>query len=143
MPYREKIAWLSLFAIVVAFGPYFVIASMNTPSGMEDVPDLQFLLRYTLAAAAQLMILGVGHVLLRRTAPEDAGQPADERDRAIERRSMQIAYYVLMAGTVIVGMIMPFEAAGYEIVNAALAAIVLSMLVQHGLVVAGYRRSAA
>ncbi len=30
MPYREKTAWLSLLAMVVAFGPYFLIAAAHS-----------------------------------------------------------------------------------------------------------------
>ena len=138
MPHREKVAWLSLLALAVTYGPYFVLTALDPPDG--TMPDLDQLTRFGVTTVAQMLILGAGHLLLRLRAPEDARQPADERDRAIERRSRRIAYYVLIAGTVLAGVVMPFFASGWTIVNTALAAIVVAELVHYGSTVRSYRR---
>jgi hypothetical protein len=87
-----------------------------------------------------MLILGAGHLYLRRGAPEDARTPPDERDRAIMSRSISFAYYVLIAGMILVGCVMPFNFNGWSIVNAALAMIVAAEVVHYGVVVFSYRR---
>jgi hypothetical protein len=140
MPYREKIAWLSLIAMAVTFGPYFVIVSL-TPS-VGALPDLKKLGLFAVTAVAQMLILGVGHLYLRRKSPQEARTPADERDRAIMHRSVSSAYGVLIAGMMIVGCIMPFYSRGWTIINAALFMIVAAEVVHYGVVAWNYRRQA-
>src|SRR5271170_2678976 len=104
MPYREKTAWLSLIAMVVAFGPYFtIVASLHR----EPLPNLRQLGLFAVAAIVQMLILGLGHLYLGRRSPEEARTPPDERDRAIIRRSISSAYYLLIAGMILVGCVMP------------------------------------
>jgi len=88
----------------------------------------------------RLLILGAGTLAIRAASPMDARAPADERDRAIAGRSAAIAYYVMMTGMVLVGMVMPFTARGWAIVNAALLAIVIAELARCGTIIASYRR---
>lgn len=141
MPYREKTAWLALIAMGTAFAPYFaLLASGMVPAG--PMPDLRQLALYAGVAAIQVLVLGLGHWYLRRSAPADARVPPDERDRAIMAHSTRIAYYILMAGMILVGIVMPFEADGWRIVHAAIFWIVVAQLVQNGIVVFAYRRQA-
>ena len=64
----------------------------------------------------------------------------DERDRLIDLRASAIAYYVLMAGMIVVGCVMPFQHTGWDIAHAALRAIAIAEIVHSGLVVMWYRR---
>ncbi|WP_019676143.1 hypothetical protein [Arsukibacterium perlucidum] len=142
MPYREKVAWLSMLAMLFTFGPYFtLVASGYFPE--KPLPDLRQLAGYAITAAVQVTILVIGHIVLRRNNRLDSKVPADERDIAIKQRSVSAAYYVLITGMILVGVIMPFTSSGWEIVNSALFMIVLAELVQFGMVVVGYRRQAA
>jgi hypothetical protein len=139
MPYREKIAWLSLLAMVVTFGPYFtIIAARALPS--EPMPDLRQLGLFGVTAIVQMLILGVGHLYLGRKSPQEAHSPPDERDRAIMRRSVSSAYYVLIAGMILVGCVMPFKSSGWTIINAALVMIITAEVVHYGVIVLSYRR---
>ncbi len=139
MPYREKIAWLSLVAIVVAFGPYFSIVALSPPP--DDVlPNLGQLGLLGTATLLQVLILGIGHFSLRRLSPQDALLPLDERDRAIEHRSFRFAYYVLIGGMIVVGCVMPFDSTGWSIVNSAVLMIIAAELVHFGFVAYSYRR---
>jgi len=96
MPYREKTAWLSLLAMISTFGPYFtMIATRSLPS--EPMPNLRQLGLLAVTAIAQMLILGVGHLYLRRGSAQEARMPLDERDQAIARRSVSSAYSVLIA----------------------------------------------
>ena len=141
MPYREKIAWLSLIAMAVTFGPYFVEASFD-PFRDAAAPNLPQMGLFAAATLTQALILVIGRLYLRSRSPEDARMPADERDLAIERRSIYAAYFMLMAGMIMVGCIMPFSAAGWKLVNAAVFMIVAAEVVHYGVVALSYRRQA-
>jgi len=137
MPYREKTAWLALIAIAVTYGPYFTLSAIFQP---VDVPNLPQLGLFAATTISQLIILGVGHIYLGMKAPQDRRMPPDERDQAIQRRSFQSAYYVLMMGMIVVGGIMPFTEHGWTIVNAAIMIMVISEVVQYSVTVISYRR---
>jgi hypothetical protein len=140
MPYREKTAWLSLIAMAVTFGPYFAIVA--TGSHSEALPNLRQLGLFAIAAIAQMLVLGIGHLHLSRESRQEALTPPDERDRAIMRRSISSAYYVLIAGMILVGCVMPFHSTGWTIINAALLMIVAAEVVHYGVVALSYRRQA-
>ena len=137
MSHRERVAWLSLVAMAVTFGPYFVVVALL--ADQSGLPNLRLLVLFGAAALTQAVILAVGHVYLRRKAPLDARTPPDERDRAIDRRSVVLAYYVLLVGMVVVGVVMPFNASGWQIVNAALLAVATAEVVHYVSAVASYR----
>jgi len=137
VPYREKTAWLSLIAMAVTFGPYFIIMAVEARPGA--LPGLRQLGLFAAAAILQALILGLGHLYLRRSSPEDARIPPDERDRAILNRSLRFAYSVLMVGMIVVGCVMPFNSSGWAIINAALLAIIAAEVVHHGVIVSSYR----
>jgi hypothetical protein len=141
-PFREKTAWLALIAMVVAFGPYFAIVAASVLP-RETLPDVRELVLFGVAAVAMAIIQGIGYLYLSRVSPEEARTPPDERDLAIMRRAMSVAYYVLIAGVIEVGVIMPFNSSGWVIINAALFAIVVAELVRNSVIVFSYRRQAA
>jgi len=103
------------------------------------IPQLEL---YTIAVAVQLLVLAAGYWFLRRQSPSDAAMPPDERDVAIAHLSTTDAYYVLMAGTIVVGCIMPFSNRGFAIVNAAFFAIIVAQVVRYSVAAASYRRQA-
>ena len=138
MSYREKVAWLSLLAIVLTYGPYFTLVFVDPPG---PLPDLGQLKRFGITAISQMILLLCGRLALRLHSPEDAREPADERDRAIERRSQRIGYFVLIGGAVWGGVLMPFLATGWTIVNHMLAAITLSEVIAYAVAIHSYRTS--
>ena len=62
---------------------------------------------------------------------------------ASEVRGTQAGYYLLMAGMIVVGGIMPFTHEGWDIVNAAIGAIVAAEVLNGLGTGVGYRRAAA
>ncbi len=141
MPYREKIAWLSLFAIAVTYGPYFAWVAMD-PAPNAPLPNFRLLTAFAIAAGIQAVIQIVGRLFLRLSSGEDARMPGDERDMIIERRSVGAAYYVLMTGMIVVGCVMPFTSVGWSLVNTAIAMITIAELFHYGIAVVSYRRQA-
>jgi hypothetical protein len=138
MCHRERVAWLSLGAMLCSYGPYFVVMTQSPPD--QPLPDLGAMAKFAAASLAHALLLCAGHLWLRLRHPDDALQPADERDRAIDRCALAAAYYVLIAGVIATGCVLPFLATGWQLVNAAVSAIVLAELVHYATAVVCYRR---
>ena len=137
MPFREKLAWLTLIALTVSYAAYFAVAYSGS---IEGLPNLRLLAVYAAAMALQLVILGVGRLVISASSGKEAKAKPDERDRAIANRAGSRAYLVMMAGLVFTGIYLPFVQAGWEIVHAALITFIVSEFVRCAVVVASYRR---
>jgi hypothetical protein len=142
MSYREKIAWLSLTAMAVAYVPYFLLVS-RAPASWEPFPHLHPLGLFAGVSILRVVILGAGYLYLRLSSTLVERPPLDERDRAIEHRSISAAYHVLMAGMILVGCFMPFNSREWTIVNAAIFWIVAAEVVRYGVAAATYRVQAS
>ena len=138
MAFREKIAWLALGTMLVAYTVYFTVVGPNAGFGEARMIDIVW--SFGLVATAQAVAMIVGTIAISVTATKEANPPADERDRAIARRGSTIGYYVLIVGMIIVGVVMPFSEAPWKIVNAALLAIVLAEVTHQAVVLLSYRR---
>ncbi|HWS39966.1 MAG TPA: hypothetical protein VN247_01595 [Arenimonas sp.] len=138
MSYREKVAWLSLLAMLLVFIPYFTWASLNPPGA--EIPNFRQMGIYAVASLSWAAILGIGHLLLRWKSSDEAKLPLDERDIAIAHKSRGYAYGVLIAGMILVGGIMPFTNGGWEIVNTMVFMIVLAECISDANIIRNYRR---
>ena len=138
MAFREKIAWLTLGTMLVAYGVYFGI--VGPAAGFGERRMLDIIWSFGLVAAAHGVAMIVGAIAIAVTAIEGGAGPADERDRAIARRGATIGYYVLIVGMILVGVVMPFSEPPWKIVNTALLAIVLAEMVHQAVVLLSYRR---
>jgi len=95
---------------------------------------------FAVTVVVHVLVLGIGHAWLALASPEEARAEADERDRAVELRSMKIAYLVLITGVILVGVVMPFSSSGWKLINSAIGAIVIAEISHYGFVVWSYRR---
>lgn len=138
MPYREKVAWLSLLTMLAVFIPYFTWSALHPPG--PEIPNLGQMALYAVSSLSWAALLGVGHLVLRRSAPDEARLPMDERDIAIAHTARGYAYGVLIAGMIVVGGFMPFTNAGWEIANTAFFMIVLAEAVFSIGIIRAYRR---
>ena len=136
MPILEKRAWLTLWTMCPVYVVYFAI-QIGWPQLTPTVLSKFGLL----AAVAGLHAIGyiVGELVFRYRARGDAVQQ-DERDDAIDARAARAGYFVLLAGTILTGMIMPFTESGWKVANTALLFIVLAETLRVVLTVRGYRR---
>lgn len=138
MAYREKIAWLSLLAMVVAYTCYFSIVGPMMHRG--EWRGMQFLALLAGILITQAIVVIIGSIAITIGSGRDGRAPADERDRAIARRGASIAYYFLMVGMILVGCVMPFNQHGWSLINAALFMLAVAEVVRYGMIVTSYRR---
>jgi uncharacterized membrane protein len=138
MAFREKIAWLTLGTMVVAYGIYFGIVGPAVRFGEDRMIDIIW--SFAIVATGHAIAVIVGAILIALLSRKEASAPADERDRAIARRGATIGYYVLIVGMILVGVVMPFSEAPWRIVNTALLAIVVAEVTHQAVVLLSYRR---
>lgn len=137
MTYREKTSWLTLGAMVLAYSLYFGMVLAGHPAGTSPFAMLWL---FGPIAATQGLVVLAGYAWFTLEARKSPRSRVDERDRAIAARGAQMSYYVLLAGTMLVGVVMPFTDPPMRIVNSALFAIVLAELTGHVVVLTSYRR---
>jgi hypothetical protein len=122
----------------VSYGPYFTLMALQPPTA--PLPDLRTMAAFAVTVIVQVIVLAIGHAWLALVRPAEARAAADERDRAVELRSVKVAYLVLITGMILVGVVLPFSSSGWKLINSAIAAIVLAEIAHYGLVVWSYRR---
>lgn len=135
---RERFALIWLVGLVLIPTSYFVYLSLN-PAAAEA--GLLYRLGLLGAALTALAIVALcGRFLTLGLGPQAKAAITDERDRRIESHSTSVAYQVLMGGMILVGFVLPFSAAPWDLVHAAFGAIVLAEIVHYSLVLFSYRR---
>jgi hypothetical protein len=138
MSFREKISWLSLGGILLAFGPYFATLALSgvPPWALSPVGIAWFIGAVSIIA----VVMTIGTIGIALTNLRDAQRPSDERDQMIARRASSIAYAVLAPALWLALATLFVSSSLAVLVNAVLAAIVLAELVRCTAEIAGYRR---
>ncbi len=139
MAYREKLAWLELVGMVIAYGGYFIAVGIVDPAPGR-LETLTYVALFGAATVARLLILGTGWLTLKARMGSEARAKPDERDRSIARRGAAIGYYVLLGLMLWVGVMLPLTDTGWAVANSALAAIIIAEIVRDAVIVASYRR---
>ncbi|HMO74872.1 MAG TPA: hypothetical protein PKD99_13610 [Sphingopyxis sp.] len=136
MTFREKIDWLTLGLIVLAFGGYALIY----PWGLRGIPALAAQGGLLLAAfIAITLVITPAAIALAIHRPRDANAPADERDRDITRRASTRAYYVLIVGVSGCFALAYWTTDLALVLNGLLGSVVLAELVRLASQVVAYR----
>jgi len=89
MAYREKLAWLTLGMMAVAYTVYFTWLSIAMRHGEPAL--LSILLPFGIIAGTQGIIVAAASAVLTSRARRAGEAGADERDRAIARRGTSAA----------------------------------------------------
>lgn len=133
----EKRAWLTLWSQCPPYLVYFLILTL-WPNWLTTFLERIALLAVVASVHAVAYVIGL--LVMKR---QERGEPLllDERDRAIDARATRSAYFVMLTGLIVVGVVMPFSDSGWKITNTALFFIVLAETARVALTVAGYRRT--
>ena len=132
----QKRAWLALWAMCPPYVAYFAIQAL-LPQLATTLPERLGLLAIVAGSHAVAYVAGL--LLIKR---REVGEPLlqDERDRAIDSRATRAAYFIVLTGLIVVGVVMPFNNTGWQLVNAALFFIVLAETARYGLILNNYRQ---
>lgn len=133
----EKRAWLGLWSQCPPYFVYFLVLTLWPDWATTFLQRIAFLA----AVAGTHAIIYLGGWLLMKYQERDEPLLQDERDRAIDGRATRSAYFVMLAGMIVVGVVMPFTDHGWALTNTALLVIVLSETVRGALTAMGYRRA--
>src|ERR1700760_602795 len=131
----ESRAWLTLWSMCPPYLVYFAL-QLAAPAWLTTL--LQRIACLAAMACTHAALYVGGLVWLKLRERREDGLFADERDLAIDARAMRGAYYVLLAGAITVGMVMPFKDSGWTIVNASLLVVVLSEVLRNVLILRDY-----
>jgi hypothetical protein len=138
MPFREKMAWLSVTTTVVVWGAYFTFL-LTTARHLPGPAQFGGLLA---AVIVQTGLVTVGAIVSAVLSPKDASAASDERDKAVSRRAYALAYPVLLSLIVCVAASMHFGVDAKGMTYGIMAAIVIAEIVHYGAQIVGYRRGA-
>ena len=136
MPFREKMAWITIATHAVVFGGYFWLLARS----WDERLGFGLSLGLMIGSLACLVILTVALAMLAALiSPQEANAPADERERLIGLKAERIAAYVLSALVVclIGALLMGWN--GLLVANLLLGAMVISELTKAAAQIAYYR----
>lgn len=104
----QKRAWLALWSMCPVYCIYFAI-QIGFPDRLQTMLERIGCLAAVASLHAVAYICGL--LVIKR---HEAGEPLleDERDRAIDGRATRTAYFILLTGMIVVGMVMPFNNGG-------------------------------
>jgi len=137
MPFREKIAWVSLVGTIVVWGLYFGGLALHGDGGHDG----RMVLALVGAVVLLVIIMGVSSIVIAIRNPSEAQAPRDERDRQIAARAAVIAYPVLMVAVICAGGSAHLGNGLFGVLNALLGAMVLGETVRQAALILGYRRA--
>jgi len=139
MQFREKKGWVTIFALVVVFIPYylFMMDAFHQPN-----PDYPYLMNLAIIAIAAFIGLEVFLIFIaRKLSPEDAGIPKDERDQLFAFKASRAAYVSLIIQMILITFLMIHEHAGnWGWGMLYLLAIICSEIIRAAVLIKQYRR---
>jgi O-antigen/teichoic acid export membrane protein len=139
MPFKEKIAWISVVTTILVWGSYFAAAVRAAMTGGVPHPTI-YMAGFTAALIIQTILMVIATTVTAVLAPKDASAASDERDKEISRRAYSMAYPVLLGLIVCVAASVHFGATPWDLVNGMMAAIVIAEIVHYGAQIVGYRQ---
>jgi hypothetical protein len=151
MPFREKLAWISLTSTLLIWGSYFVEIGLDAAAGRLETGALLglFVGRVILSVVVEVVLATAAALL----TPKEANARADEREQLIALKATNAAYGVLSFGAVIAavtGALVAVRGAGllpqteadvaFVSANGVLFALLLAEVVRSTFQIVGYRR---
>jgi hypothetical protein len=136
MPFKEKIAWISVVTTILVWGGYF--GFMLATGG--KLHGAVYFMGFIAAVVVQTVLMIVAATVTAVLAPADAGAASDERDRDIARRAYALAYPVLISLVICVAGSVHLGFDKIDMAYAIMGSIVIAEIVHYAAQIAGYRR---
>ena len=140
MSFREKSDWLS-FVSLCLFAVYFADIAWSLLDTTR-LPGRNYFMFFVALVAVLVVIQVVSHVVLALRSPQDAKTPLDERERLIQWRATQGAYFLLLVGAFLTIGTMHMGFSVWQFAHCILLVIWIAELVRYGSRLYYYRREA-
>ena len=138
MAFREKIHWVTLVTMILAFGWYFLAYPWQVADSPAGVWATAGLLVPVTIAIIVAMTVATAFLAIRNRAEVDVRE--DERDRSFHMRGTHYAYYPLFVG-IWINIFLIFWGVGQaQQLNLMLVTLVAAELVRIGTQLFLYRR---
>jgi len=142
MSFREKSTCVTFVLLLVTFGVYFgnafFVLHGSDNVAAHPTPNL-FHLFFQLVFWF-IVISIVMHIVLAARSPKDANGSMDEREKLIELKSMQPAFYVLLVGAFLVIGTLHLGTTTYHMAHSVLFVVWIAELVRYGMRIYYFRR---
>ena len=135
MPFREKIAWISIVTTSVIWGGFFGFMTFTQGQYHGAVYAVGFFA----ALILQAILVAVAAIVTAILSPKEASASRDERDKAISHRAYAIAYPVLLSLVLCVAAGMHLGIGAIGMAYGIMGAIILAEIVHYAAQIAGYR----
>lgn len=135
MPFREKIAWISVISTIVIWGGFFGFMALTRGRASGST----YMVGFFGAIVLQAILVTVAAIVTAILAPKDASASRDERDRTISRRAYAIAYPVLLTLVLCVAGGVHLGIGAVGMAYGIMGAIVIAKIVHYAAQIAGYR----
>ena len=100
MPFREKSAWVTFVLLAIGFVVYFSNAYgvLHGATHVEASGGAWLFPLFLFLVLGFIVVEIIAHVILALHSPKEANAPQDEREKLIELKATQPAFYVLLVG---------------------------------------------
>ncbi len=136
MPFKEKIAWISVVTTTLVWGSYFGFMAATG----DHMPGPVYMVGFAGAVIVQTILVVIASIVTAVLAPKDASAGSDERDKEISRRAYAVAYPVLLTLIVCVAASLHFGFTARDMAYGIMGAIVIAEIVHYGAQIVGYRQ---
>ena len=136
MPFKEKIAWISVVTTMLVWSGYFGFMLMTG----GKLHGAVYFAGFIGAVIVQTVLMIVAATVTAVMALGDASAGSDERDKDIARRAYALAYPVLIGLVICVAGSVHLGFDKIDMAYAIMGAIVIAEIVHYAAQIAGYRR---
>ena len=137
MPFREKIAWISVVTTIVIWGGFFGFMAVTRGQYHGAV----YMVGFFGAMILQAVLVAAAAIVTAILSPKEASASRDERDKMIALRAYAFAYPVLLSLVLCVVASLHLGIGPVGMAYGILGAIILAEIVHYGAQIAGYRMS--
>ena len=137
MSFEEKNTWVYGLSAFLGGLAYFVVVGSQV--GTTPVTEIDYIVPMVVAIVAAIVVSIFVIIAISIAAPSEADM-RDERDRRINTRGDQVAFYVMSILAVVPLLLAFAQAEHFWIANSLYAAFVLTAIVSSAAKIVAYRR---
>ena len=138
MSFREKIHWVTLATMTLAFGWYFFTFPWSVAGGPVGMGATLGLLVPLVIGI--ILVMSIATAVFAIRSPGEVNLKEDERDRAIHVRGTHYAYYPLVVGVWLIIFGHFYGLGSAVLLNLLLATVVVAELIRIGSQLYYYRK---